>query len=145
MAVPDGENCAANQVLFNLARRGIEYDLLPGASKRSIPVMAYSPIEQGRLLRHPELIRIAKTYQATSAQVALAFVLEREGIVAIPKTSSVARVTENRGAIDLDISDEDWDALDAAFPPPTRKQPLEMLCERKHLRRKGGPIGRPDC
>ncbi|MDO1584446.1 aldo/keto reductase [Rhizobium oryzicola] len=127
ISVPGGEYCAANQVLFNLARRGIEYDLLPWCQQRSIPIMAYSPIEQGRLLRHPELVRIAKTYQATPAQVALAFVLEREGVVAIPKTSSVARVAENRGAIDLDISDEDWDALDDAFPPPTRKQALAMI------------------
>ncbi len=89
--------------------------------------MAYSPIEQGRLLQHPELIRIAKAYQATPAQVALAFVLERDGVVAIPKTSSVARVKENRGAVDLDVSDEDWATLDAALPPPKRKQPLEML------------------
>lgn len=127
MAVPGGENCVANQVLFNLSRRGIEFDLLPWCQARDIAVMAYSPIEQGRLLQHPELIRIAKAYQATPAQVALAFVLERDGVVAIPKTSSVARVKENRGAVDLDISDEDWATLDAAFPPPTRKKPLEML------------------
>jgi diketogulonate reductase-like aldo/keto reductase len=127
MAVPGGEGCVANQVLFNLSRRGIEFDLLPWCQARRIAVMAYSPIEQGRLLHHPELIRIAKAYQATPAQVALAFVLEREGVMAIPKTASVARVEENRGALDLDISDEDWAALDAAFPPPTRKQPLAML------------------
>lgn len=127
MAVPGGENCVANQVLFNLSRRGIEFDLLPWCQARDIAVMAYSPIEQGRLLQHPDLIRIAKAYQATPAQVALAFVLEREGVVAIPKTSSEARVKENRGAVDLDISDEDWATLDAALPPPTRKQPLEML------------------
>lgn len=127
MAVPGGENCVANQVLFNLSRRGIEFDLLPWCQARDIAVMAYSPIEQGRLLQHPELIRIAKAYQATPAQVALAFVLEREGVVAIPKTSSEARVKENRGAVDLDISDEDWATLDAALPPPTRKRPLEML------------------
>jgi diketogulonate reductase-like aldo/keto reductase len=127
MAVPGGEGCVANQVLFNLSRRGIEFDLLPWCQARRIAVMAYSPIEQGRLLHHPELIRTAKAYQATPAQVALAFVLEREGVMAIPKTASVARVEENRGALDLDISDEDWAALDAAFPPPTRKQPLAMV------------------
>ncbi|MGE6740786.1 aldo/keto reductase [Allorhizobium pseudoryzae] len=127
MAVPGGDHCVANQVLFNLSRRGIEFDLLPWCQARRMAVMAYSPIEQGRILRHPELIRIAKAYQATPAQLALAFVLDRDGVVAIPKTASVARVTENHGAIDLDISDEDWAALDAAFPPPTRKQPLEML------------------
>lgn len=127
LTVPKGENCAVNQVLYNLSRRGIEYDLLPWCQSRGIPVMAYSPIEQGRLVHHPELIRIAKAYQATPAQVALAFILERDGVVAIPKSSNIRRVRENRDAVDLDISDEDWAALDAAFPPPARKTALDML------------------
>ncbi|QND47513.1 aldo/keto reductase [Rhizobium lusitanum] len=127
LAVPDGVNVAANQVLYNLARRGIEYDVLPWCQERNIPIMAYSPIEQGRLLHHPDLIHIAKTYQATPAQVALAFLLERDDVIAIPKSSNPQRVEENRGAVSLDISDEDWATLDAAFPPPSRKKPLEML------------------
>ncbi|NTG46737.1 aldo/keto reductase [Agrobacterium rhizogenes] len=126
-AVPDGRNVASNQVLYNLARRGIEYDVLPWCQERNIPIMAYSPIEQGRLLHHPDLIHIAKTYQATPAQVALAFLLERDGVIAIPKSSNTQRVAENRDAVSLDISDEDWATLDAAFPPPSRKKPLEML------------------
>jgi diketogulonate reductase-like aldo/keto reductase len=127
LEVPDGGNVAANQVLYNIARRGIEYDLLPWCQKRNIPVMAYSPIEQGRIVSHPEIIRIAKANQATPAQLALAFVLKHDGVIAIPKTSSAARVAENRDAVSLDISDEDWATLDAAFPPPARKKPLEML------------------
>ncbi|MBC7150236.1 MAG: aldo/keto reductase [Rhizobium sp.] len=127
LAVPHGENCAVNQVLYNLSRRGIEYDLLPWCQSRGIPVMAYSPIEQGRLVHHPELISIAKAYQATPAQVALAFLLERDGVIAIPKSSNLRRVRENRDAVDLDISDEDWAVLDAAFPPPARKTALDML------------------
>ena len=127
LAVPNGGNVAANQVLYNLARRGIEYDLLPWCQERSIPIMAYSPIEQGRLTHHPDLIRIAKTYQATPAQIALAFLLERDGVMAIPKSSNPQRIEENRGSIDLDITDEDWTILDAAFPPPSRKKSLEML------------------
>lgn len=126
-AIRDGTNCAVNQVLYNLSRRGIEYDLLPWCQARGVTVMAYSPIEQGRLIHHPELIRIAKVYQATPAQVALAFLLEREGIVAIPKTSNLRRVRENRDAVALDITDEDWAAIDVAFPPPDEKVPLEML------------------
>ncbi|HCL65397.1 MAG TPA: aldo/keto reductase [Rhizobium sp.] len=126
-AIRDGVNCAVNQVLYNLSRRGIEYDLLPWCQARGVTVMAYSPIEQGRLIHHPELIRIAKAYQATPAQVALAFLLEREGVVAIPKTSNLRRVRENRDAVDLDITHEDWAAIDAAFPPPDEKVPLEML------------------
>ncbi|APO75329.1 aldo/keto reductase protein [Rhizobium etli 8C-3] len=127
LAVPGGRHVAANQVLYNLARRGIEYDLLPWCQEHGVPVMAYSPIEQGRILHNPELIRIAKANQATPAQVALAFLLERDGVIAIPKTSNADRVAENRDCVSLDISDDDWAALDAAFPPPTRKSALEML------------------
>lgn len=126
-AVEGGNRCAANQVLYNLSRRGPEYDLLPWCQSHGVPVMAYSPIEQGRLLDDHELIRIAKAYQATPAQVALAFLLERDGVLAIPKSARPERVEENRSATELDISDEDWAALDAAFPPPQQKTPLAML------------------
>ncbi|RWX78437.1 aldo/keto reductase [Neorhizobium lilium] len=127
LELPDGRNCAANQVLYNLSRRGIEYDLLPWCQERGIPIMAYSPIEQGRILRNPELIRIAKAYQATPAQVALAFLLERDGVIAIPKSANPQRVEENAQSVELDLSDEDLDSLDDAFPPPQRKHPLEMI------------------
>ncbi|WHA42198.1 aldo/keto reductase [Agrobacterium larrymoorei] len=126
-AVENGSNCAANQVLYNLSRRGPEYDLLPWCQQHNVPIMAYSPIEQGRLLNNHELIRIAKAYQATPAQVALAFLLERDGVLAIPKSARPERVEENRSATDLEISEEDWTALDAAFPPPQKKTSLEML------------------
>ncbi|MBY5436927.1 aldo/keto reductase [Rhizobium leguminosarum] len=127
LGVPDGANVAANQVLYNLSRRGIEFDLLPWCQSRGIPIMAYSPIDQGSILHHPELIRIAKAYQATPAQLALAFLLERDGVIVIPKTANAERAAENRDCVSLDITDDDWDALDAAFPPPTKKKPLEML------------------
>lgn len=126
-SLPGGQNVATNQVLYNLARRGIEFDLLPWCQERNIPVMAYSPIDQGSLLHHPELIRIAKAYQATPAELALAFLLDRDGVIAIPKSSKVRRVEENRDAISLDITEEDWASLDAAFPPPAGKMPLEMI------------------
>lgn len=126
-SVQDGHNCAANQVLYNLSRRGIEYDLLPWCQERGIPVMAYSPIEQGRILRDPDLIRIAKAQQATPAQVALAFLLERDGVIAIPKSADISRVEENAGSAEIELTDEDLDALDRAFPPPSKKQPLAML------------------
>jgi diketogulonate reductase-like aldo/keto reductase len=125
--IPGGDNCATNQILYNLSRRGPEYDLLPWCRQRNLPIMAYSPIEQGKLLRHPELIRIAKANQATPAQLALTFLLRQGDIIAIPKTSERARITENRGTVELALSDADWKALDAAFPPPARKRPLEML------------------
>lgn len=127
LALPDGRNCVANQVLYNLSRRGVEYDLLPWCQERGIALMAYSPIEQGSLARNETLIHVAKAYQATPAQVALAFLLEREGVIAIPKSSHATRVAENREAAALDLTDEDLDALDAAFPPPSRPTPLEMI------------------
>jgi len=126
-ALPDGRNCAANQVLYNLSRRGVEYNLLPWCQERGIAVMAYSPIEQGSLARHEALIRIAKGYQATPAQVALAFLLERDGVIAIPKSSHAERVAENRRAASIDLTDDDLEALDAAFPPPDRPTRLEMI------------------
>jgi diketogulonate reductase-like aldo/keto reductase len=126
-SVPGGNRCAVNQILYNLSRRGAEFDLIPWCRAQNMPIMAYSPIEQGRLLSHPELVRIAANHGATPAQVALAFVLSRDGIIAIPKSSRRERVAENRAATDLDLSDADWAALDAAFPLPKTRRPLEML------------------
>lgn len=120
-------NCAANQVLYNLSRRGIEHDLLDFQQARSMPVMAYSPIEQGELVGHDVLEQIAAAHGATSAQVALAWVLGRPGVVAIPKTSNPDRMAENLGAVELRFTETDLAALDRAFPPPRRKQPLEMI------------------
>ncbi|MBO3760774.1 aldo/keto reductase [Ciceribacter sp. L1K22] len=126
-AVPDGEKCVANQVLYNLARRGIEYDLLPWCQQHGVAIMAYSPIEQGRILANPVLVDMAKAYQATPAQIALAFLMEREGVISIPKSASLKRIQENREAVDVDLTDEDLAVLDEAFPPPARKVPLEMI------------------
>ncbi|MGN6487450.1 MAG: aldo/keto reductase [Devosia sp.] len=120
-------DCAVNQVLYNLTRRGIEHDLLPFQQARSMPVMAYSPIEQGELVGHEVLEEIAAGHDATSAQVALAWVLGTPGVFAIPKTSNPDRMAENLGALDLRLTQADRAALDRAFPPPRRKQPLEMI------------------
>ena len=118
---------ASNQVLYNLTRRGIEYDLLPWCRKRRIPIMAYSPIEQGRLANDATLKAIARRLDATPAQVALAWVLQQQGVVAIPKAGQVEHVREDRGALEIQLSSEDMNELDDAFPPPTRKTPLEMI------------------
>ncbi len=122
-----GTGVAANQVLYNLTRRGIEHDLLPWQAARHIPVMAYSPIEQGRLARHAALARIAGAHGRTPAQIALAFVLARPGVIAIPKAGSAEHVRENREATDIVLSAADMAALDAAFPPPRKRVPLEMI------------------
>ncbi len=118
---------AANQVLYNLSRRGIEFDLLPWCRRRGVPVMAYSPVEQGRLLRHPALGAVAGRHGATPAQVALAWVLRQDGVIAIPKAGTAAHVRENRAALDLRLDAGDMAALDRAFPPPRGPQPLAML------------------
>jgi diketogulonate reductase-like aldo/keto reductase len=118
---------ATDQVLYNLTRRGAEYDLLPWCQARHIPVMAYSPIEQGRLLQHPALRAVAARHRATPAQAALTWVLRHEGVNTIPKAGTPAHVRENRAALDLRLTAEDLAALDRAFPPPDGPRPLELL------------------
>jgi len=122
-----GARVATNQVLYNLTRRGIEHDLLPWCRARGVPVMAYSPLEQGRLVKHKALRVVAGRVRATPAQVALAWVLRQPGVIAIPKAGHVERVKENRGALDLDLAPDDLTELEAAFPSPARKIPLEMI------------------
>ncbi|KQZ28338.1 aldo/keto reductase [Caulobacter sp. Root1472] len=122
-----GEDCATNQILYNLSRRGPEFELLPWLQQRSVPVMAYSPVEQGRLVGHSALRGIADRKNVTPAQVALAWLLRQPGVIAIPKASSVAHVRDNRAAADLVLDDDDLAALDHAFPKPSRGRPLEML------------------
>lgn len=118
---------ATNQVLYNLMRRGIEYDLLAWCRRRKIPIMAYSPLEQGRLLRHKTLRTVADRLGATPAQVALAWILRHPDVIAIPKAGHVDRVRENHGALDIHLAPADLAELDAAFTPPSRKIPLEMI------------------
>jgi diketogulonate reductase-like aldo/keto reductase len=122
-----GPAVATNQVLYNLMRRGIEYDLLPWCEQHHIPVMAYSPLEQNRLLGDHALRRIAESYSATPAQIALAWVLRKDRVIAIPKASTPEHVEQNRIALDIPLSAGDCAALDRAFPPPTAKRPLEMI------------------
>ena len=122
-----GEACASNQVLYNLTRRGVEFDLLSLCRENGMPVMAYSPIEQGRMLRHPELNKIAKTLGATSAQVALAWLLRQDGVISIPKATDPAHLRDDIAALDVTLDDAALAALDRAFPPPQRREPLGML------------------
>lgn len=126
-ALRAGKNVQTNQVLFNLKRRGIEFDLIPWCRKRGIPIMAYSPVEQGVLGGDRRLGDIARRHNATPAQIALAWVLRGDGIIAIPKASKAEHVRENRAALDIRLSAEDIEEIDRAFPPPTRKRPLEMI------------------
>jgi diketogulonate reductase-like aldo/keto reductase len=125
--VPGGDNVATDQVLYNLASRGVEWDLLPECRQRQIPVMAYSPLGHGRLLDDRILIDIAIQYDVRPAQVALAWVLRQDGVIAIPRASTPARVEQNRAALELRLSEETLAELDLAFPAPVGAVPLEVL------------------
>lgn len=116
-----------DQVLYNLARRGIELELLPWCRARGIPVMAYSPIEQGRLLGNRTLRRVASRHGVAPAQVALAWILRQEGVVAIPKAGTPRHVEEDRAALDVRLTQQDVGELERAFPRPAEPGPLEML------------------
>ena len=121
-----GEACATNQVLYNVTRHGPEFDLSPWMRDRAMPMMAYSPVEQGRMPRTGALDRVARRHGVTPIQVALAWTI-RQGAFAIPKAGAPAHVRENRAAADLVLAAEDLAAIDAEFQPVRRKQPLEML------------------
>ena len=126
-AAADGERCAANQVLYNLGQRGIEWEVLPWCRQKRMPVMAYCPVDQGgRMLRSAALKAVGARHDATPAQIALAWLLRQQGIVAIPKAVSEAHVRANRAALDIELSAADVADLDQAFPPPHRKSPLAM-------------------
>lgn len=125
--VPGGGAVQVDQVLYNPGRRGIEVDLLPWCRARGVAVMAYSPIEEGRLAGHRALRSVAARHGATPAQIALAWVLRQDGVSAIPKASTLAHVRENRAALDLRLGPEDLAEIDRAFPPPTEPRPLEMI------------------
>lgn len=122
-----GGACSTDQILYNLTRRGPEHDLLPWLAQQDMPVMAYSPVEQGRLLGDRKLAAIAARIGATPAQVALAWTMRHGNVIAIPKAASVAHVRDNRAAADLDLSPDDLAALDAAFPRPRARVALEMI------------------
>ncbi|WP_319242003.1 aldo/keto reductase [uncultured Propionivibrio sp.] len=125
--VTGGEALAVDQVLYNLTRRGIEWDLLPWCQERRIPVMAYSPIEQARLLRHRGYCELAQAAGWQPAQLALAWLLQRDGVIAIPKASTRAHLEENFSALQCQLDAPVLAALDRLFPPPKRATPLEML------------------
>lgn len=127
-----GDACATNQVLYHLASRGIEYDLLPECQQRSLPIMAYCPLAQAgklrhQLLTHPLLQEIAQQKGISVAQLLLAWVIRKEGVMAIPKASSTAHVKENALAMQVTLSSEELALINQAFPPPNGKQPLDMV------------------
>jgi len=126
-AVPGGRAVQTDQVLYNLTRRGIEWDLLPWLRERRIPVMAYSPIEQARLPKDRRLAGFARRRGMTPVQAALAWLLARGDVIVIPKTGRRGRLKENLGALDVELAPDDLEELDRLFPPPDGPRPLEML------------------
>jgi diketogulonate reductase-like aldo/keto reductase len=127
LALTGGETVAADQVLYNLARRGPEWDLVPWCREHNIVIMAYTPLGTGGMLGNPALAEIARHHDATPAQIALAWLLRQEGTIVIPKASRPEHVRENRGALGVALAEEDLAALDRAFPPPKGKSSLGML------------------
>ena len=125
--LPGGNAVATDQLLFNLRRRGIEWDLLPWLRERAVPVMAYSPLEQGELLRHHGLQEFARRAAMTPAQAALAWLLSQRDVIAIPKASHRRRVAENAGALEHSLAPAQLAELDRLFAPPSGPAPLEMI------------------
>ena len=122
-----GKSVASNQILYNLTRRGPEWEVIPWCRERNISIMAYSPIEQGRMLGNKTLAEVGGRHGATPAQVALAWLLRQDGMIVIPKASRQEHVRENLGALDLKLSEQDLADLDRAFPPPKGRSSLGML------------------
>jgi diketogulonate reductase-like aldo/keto reductase len=126
-ALPGGHECATNQVLYHLGERGIEWELLPWMRRQRMPVMAYCPLGEGRLLADRDLAAIAARRGATPAQIALAWLLRQGDVIAIPKSSALAHVRENRAAATLELDAGTLGALDAAFPPPSGPSALSIV------------------
>jgi diketogulonate reductase-like aldo/keto reductase len=126
-ALDDGNACASNQILYNVARRGPEFELLPWLRERSLPAMAYSPVDHARLPKKSVLNDIAAARGVSMFQIALAWVLQQPGVCSIPKASNVAHVKENRAAADIALTREEVAQIDSHFRPPKSKQHLEML------------------
>lgn len=126
-AIDGGDRCASNQLLYHLGSRGVEYDLLPWLQARDMPMMAYCPLGRGRLLDDPVLVDIADRHNVTPAQIALAAVIRQDGVIAIPKASSIEHVEANAAALEVQLDAEDLERLDRAFPPPTKPEPLDVI------------------
>jgi diketogulonate reductase-like aldo/keto reductase len=125
--VPGGDACVVNQVLYNLSERAAEWRLLEWCRARGVVLMAYSPVGQGDLLRHRALTRIAHALGRTTAQVALAWLLRHDDVIAIPQSSDAAHVRDNRGAADVVLDTSTLAALDAAFPPPRHPTTISVI------------------
>jgi diketogulonate reductase-like aldo/keto reductase len=126
VALPGGERCAANQVYYSLGARGAEFDLLPWQQARSMPLMAYCPLDQGALANNAEIAAVAQRHRASAARVALAWLVARPGVLAIPKAVREEHLRDNLASLDLQLTAADLAEIDRAFPAPRRRAPLAM-------------------
>lgn len=126
MSLPGGKEIVTNQVLYNLMRRGIEWDLLPWCREHQIPIMAYSPVEQRAFVDNSQLQDIAAKYNASTTQIALSWLLHRDNVISIPKATNPQHIKENRAAMEIKLTAEDLQQLDRSFKPPSRKMSLSM-------------------
>ncbi len=125
-SLASGKEIVTNQVLYNLIHRGIEWDLLPWCQKRSIPIMAYSPVEQRAFVNDSRLKNIAVKHNATPTQIALSWLLHQDNVISIPKATNPQHIKQNLAALDIDLTQEDIKEIDRAFKPPSRKMSLAM-------------------
>ncbi|KAF1041806.1 aldo/keto reductase [Xylophilus sp.] len=130
--IPGGDRCATNQVLYHPASRGIEYDLLPWCAARGLPVVAYSPLgNAGRsadgLHEHPAFAAIARRHGIGPPAAVLAWAVRSGRVLAIPESGDAGHVRDNAQALSVTLDAEDLAAIDAAFPPPARREPLDVL------------------
>jgi diketogulonate reductase-like aldo/keto reductase len=127
LSIEGGAACAANQVYYSLGRRGAEFDLLPRMRERGMPLMAYCPLDEGALARSAALADVGARIGASAAQVAIAWLLSRRGVVAIPKAARAEHLEQNVAAAGIELSERDLQAIDRAFPPPRSPTPLAIV------------------
>ena len=127
LGVRDGTKCAVNQVLYNLSDRGVEWDLKPGLDEKQIPLMAYCPLGEGRLLRDASLATLADRHRVTPASIALAWLMAQKNTIAIPKTSRAERIKPIVAALDIELDEDDLALLDHEFPPPDGPSALSIV------------------
>jgi diketogulonate reductase-like aldo/keto reductase len=125
-SLPGGKEIVVNQVLYNLLRRGIEWDLLPWCKQRQLAIMAYSPVEQKAFINDSRLQDIATQHNATPTQIALSWLLHQDNVLSIPKATNPAHVKENCAALDIQLTEQELRNLDLIFKPPVRKVSLAM-------------------
>ena len=126
-ALDNGHNCALDQVYYSLSQRGVEHDLLPWLEAHSMPLMAYCPLDQGALVRDPVLGRIGREHGASAAQIAIAWLMSRPGVVPIPKAGRLQHVEELAGSDAIKLTAQDLLDIDQRFPAPARRQPLMIV------------------